>query len=349
MCDLKLRQIIPVKLLILVIIIAIWFSSYPRWELPITKIAMAPLDLLVKYMLTDGTVRDRFRVLKGVQLSRTVDSDFEYITTSCNSSYNPIEAVRILIQVPRVREDEKLLDVWLEIHGGGWVLGDETFKPLSEIYLPVSERKKYIVFSPNYRLAPDYKFPTAPEDCYAALKWVKEHAKEFGGNPNRIIIGGSSAGGNLAAVTTIMARNDPSFTPKPLIQILHIPLVDFYLQSESTAKFTETPIWNSVYSLHARRLYIPDASQWSDFRASPLYASTHKDLPPAFIIVNTWDPFYDDGIAYYEKLKTDGVPVSLYSFEAFHGGDMIMSMFGGYKNDIDECGQKLKRFLEKNT
>jgi len=114
----------------------------------------------------------------------------------------------------------------------------------------------------------------------------KKNARKYFGNPDRIFIGGSSAGGNLAAVVAIMAREDNMFQPKPVAQILHAPCVDFYLSSRSMAEFTATPLWNSAMMLYARHLYIPNMEDWGDYRSSPLYADSHKDLPPAFIIVN---------------------------------------------------------------
>jgi len=255
------------------------------------------------------------------------------------------DTLNMQIIIPNHKPEDEVWDVLFEIHGGGWVLGDENLLMIHNTFFNDPEAR-YVIFSPYYRLAPDYPFPHAPEDTYNALKWVRQNAKSYGANPDRIIISGTSAGGNLAAVTAIMARDDSDFNPKPIAQILHIPLVDFFLHSQSTVEFTHTPIWNTAASLNARYLYLPNVKDWADPRASPLHAKSHKNLSPAFIIVDQFDPFYNDGQSYYNKLRADGVRVEIYSFPAYHSGEiLIYNLFGGYKKEITECKESLKSFL----
>jgi len=256
--------------------------------------------------------------------------------------------LKMLIQTPK-NKSIGLLDVIFEIHGGGFVMGNEDFLLISRSYFDEDDTN-YVLFSPEYRLAPEYPFPNAPEDTYKALKWVKEHAKDYGGNPDRIIVGGSSAGGNLAAVVSIMARDDKNFNPKPLLQILHIPGVDFHFNTPSTITYLDTPIWNTYLSFHSRFYYVPNPEDWKDYRASPLYASSHKGLPPAFIIADKYDSLYDDGVNYYNILKKSGVPAEFYSFEAYHGAESFFWKYLGlYKKEIMECRELMKKFISKNT
>jgi len=226
-------------------------------------------------------------------------------------------------------------------------MGDENFVMVHSGWFNETE-SQFVIFSPDYRLAPENPFPAAPEDCYSALIWVKQNAKKYFGNPDRIIIGGTSAGGNLAAVVSLMARDDKTFQPKPYLQILHVPSVNFYLNTQSAAEYTATPIWNTAMMLYARHLYLPNVEDWGDFRSSPLFAESHKNLPPAFIIVNKFDPFYSDGLAYYEKLKENGVMVEMFNIDAYHAGDvMLYKLFGCYEEEILEGRRKLKNFLQK--
>jgi len=178
---------------------------------------------------------------------------------------------------------------------------------------------------------------------------VREHAKEYGGDPERIVVGGTSAGGNLATVMSLKARDDPEFNPKPILQILHILPTDLFMKTKSFTIHTDTPILSTATCFVFRYYFAPLPEQWGDWRLSPFYAESHANLPPAFFIINDLDPISDDGRIYYEVLAEAGVPVDIYSINTYHAGDVIAwNVFGGYKKEILESREKLVNFMKIN-
>jgi len=274
---------------------------------------------------------------------RSEDHDYQYTTYPAKDG----TLIPMIILVPKKRIGESappFYDILFEMHGGGFVMGTENTTTITLTFL--KEPYRFMIFSPRYRLAPEFRYPIAPQDCYDGLNWVREHAKEYGGNPERIMVGGSSSGATLAAVMTLLARDDKHFNPKPIIQILHVPKVEMFMSTKSCAEYSSTPVWNSALSLYARYLYVPNIADWKKPTCSPLYASSHSDLPPAFIIVDEKDPSHDDGVIYYEKLKKESIPVEIYSFDTYHSGEMMAwYVFGGYKKEIIECKEKLHSFI----
>jgi len=336
----KINKSVILILSFFILFLSLWLNSYPRYELPLIKLFYTPFTLL-RYLFTDGSSIDFFRFSRQYPLPLIPSEHSDYLRS--NYTVND-HTLQMLILIPKHKPDG-LMDTLVEFHSGGFVLGTEDFLYISVGFFPENDTN-FVLFSPEYRLAPDYPFPYAPEDSYQALKWVRAHAREYGANPDRIIICGASAGGNLAAVVSIMARDDPSFIPKPIAQIVHIPITDFHLITLSMTLYPDTPFWNSALMLASRYCYVPNIEDWKDPRCSPLYAETHKGLPPAFISVNIYDPFYDEGVAFYEKLKKDLVPVEFYSFEAYHASEIASWLiFGGYKKEIKEYRDLLKKFL----
>jgi len=248
-----------------------------------------------------------------------------------------------VLQPENLKKGEKL-PIFIEFHGGGHHIFNEYALWTSEF---VIVNKRYIVFSPEYRMAPEFRFPTAPEDCYDALKWVVANAEQYGGDVTKISVGGSSAGGNLAAAITIMAR-DRNFTHSISANILHVPLLDFFLESESYSLFMDTPFWDTKYAIAARRSYIPSAKDWSDPRASPVRAESHKNLPPTMILTCKYDPLRDDGIMYKEKLEKSKVKVGLIENECYHATEVLSYvMFGQDKKLMEDTRMKVQKFLQE--
>ena len=190
-------------------------------------------------------------------------------------------------------------------HGGGFVIGDlDTHDDLCRCLANGSGCR---VVAVDYRLAPEHPFPAAVEDCWAAMKWIAEHASDFG-IAGPIAVGGDSAGGNLAAVVAQLAKSEG---PRIAFQLLIYPVTQlggpempsmqenakgYFLERESMQWFT--------------RMYCPDAAQRSDPRLSPLIAKDLSGLPPAYVATAGFDPLRDEGKAYADKLDAAGVPVT---------------------------------------
>jgi acetyl esterase len=211
--------------------------------------------------------------------------------------------IRLKIYTP-YQSNEKL-PVWLYIHGGGFCHGE--YDSRSNFCKTIATRAKCIVVSVDYRLAPEYPFPAAPNDVYTALQWLGRHAATIGGDGNRLAVGGESAGGNLSAVVALMARDKGG--PAIKHQTLLYPAVDMRLDV-----YPSMDTMGKGYMLEKDMIrgfhnsYAPDPSQWGNPYLSPVGAVLNS-LPPALVITAGYDPLVDEGDLYAEKLKQAGVPV----------------------------------------
>jgi acetyl esterase len=191
------------------------------------------------------------------------------------------------------------------LHGGGWALGtlDERDPKCRQIVAGAN----CVVASVEYRMAPENAFPIPVEDCYAALCWLVEHASEHGIDSSRVSIGGESAGGNLSAAVCLLARDRSG--PTIRYQWLDVPAVDL---TKSQPSFTEVP---DGYLLDAAAIddfldaYLLDPDDAKNPLASPLFADSHADLPPAWIMSCEYDKLRDDGVSYAAALREAGVEV----------------------------------------
>ena len=194
--------------------------------------------------------------------------------------------------------------VW--IHGGGWVIGSLEAADATSRRLALGAN--CVVASVDYRLAPEAKFPAAAEDCYAATAWVARNASDIGGDGRRIAVGGGSAGGNLAAVVPLMARDRGG--PGITFQVLVYPATD---RSLSTRSMEENA---SGYGLTRDDMawywehYLKDEADASNPYAVPMLAKDLVGLPPALVITAEFDPLRDEGEAYARRLQEAGVPTT---------------------------------------
>ena len=214
------------------------------------------------------------------------------------------------------------LPVHVHIHGGGFWLG--TIDHFDSSCRATAVGAGCMVASVDYRLAPEHRYPTAPEDCYAALQWVVANAGSLGVDPARVSVGGGSAGGNLAAVVALMARDRGG--PLIVFQLLEIPVTDFTLSQPSMTE-------NSGYVLtregieQCRSFYLSDESQATEPYASPLLAPDLSGLPPALVMTAEFDPLRDEGEAYAQRLEEAGVPVTVRRWDGqFHGSQNMSKL-----------------------
>ena len=195
--------------------------------------------------------------------------------------------------------DLKLLPLLLYFHGGGHVVGG--LDTHDELLRNICSLADCACLSVDYRLAPEHKFPAAVEDAIESLEWVISNSKRLGIDKSKIALGGDSAGGNLAAVTVLSAREIKGFNL--CFQLLIYPVVDMTFSFPSHHEFglnfgildTKTDHW-------FREHYIPDNLLWTDWRASPLFASSLKKLPPTLIILAELDMLIDEGKAFHQKI-----------------------------------------------
>ena len=226
-------------------------------------------------------------------------------------------------------------------HGGGWVVGDLDIvdSPLRML----TNSARCIVVSVDYRLAPEYKFPTAVDDCFQATRWVFENAHLLGGDPGHIAVGGESAGGNLAAVVSLMAR-DRSLPPLSG-QVLLYPVTDFSREYPSHKKYNGYFLTRGDMRYFENH-YLRSEEDRKNIYASPMLAEDLGDLPPALVITAGYDPLHDEGKAYADRLKAAGAEVTYYCYE-----DMIHGFFGfgGIMDRGKELVAQVAHFLQKKT
>ncbi|MCU1413015.1 MAG: hypothetical protein JWN80_355 [Microbacteriaceae bacterium] len=204
-------------------------------------------------------------------------------------------------------------------HGGGFVFGD--LRGGDWMCGTVAKGLDAIVVSADYRLAPKHPFPAGVDDCYSVLKWAVENAKELGADASRLGVMGESAGGNLAAVVALMARDEHG--PRIRHQALLYPVTGLD-DSESRRANADAFILTSADMKRFDELYAGDRGDW---RVSPVRAKSFADLPPALIAVAGHDPLHDDGIAYADALRAAGVDVRVVDYPAMPHGFMNFPRF----------------------
>jgi acetyl esterase len=201
-------------------------------------------------------------------------------------------------------------------HGGGWVIGDLDSHDV--VCRKLADEGRLIVISVDYRLAPEHKFPAAIDDAIAATKWIAGHASKLGIDATRVSVGGDSAGGNLAAVVAIAARdgNGPAIAG----QVLIYPAIDFAMTHPSHSEPETSILLTHTVIKWFRDHYLNGAADVHDWRASPARAKTLIGLPPAYVLTAGADPLRDEGDEYADRLKQAGVAVTWRHFPGqFHG------------------------------
>ncbi|MDT7788118.1 MAG: acetyl esterase [Pseudonocardiales bacterium] len=229
------------------------------------------------------------------------------------------------------------------IHGGGFVLGD--LDMFHAHLLRLVDELGIVIVSVDYRLAPEHPFPAPVEDCYAALQWVAAKADELGIDPERLGIGGESAGGGLTAGTALVARDRGG--PRLCFQYLGIPELDDRLDTQSMRDYVDTPLWNRSNAIFSWTSYLgtePGGDDVSPY-AAPARATDLSGLPPAFVTTCQYDPLRDEGIEYARRLAHAGVPTELRHYPAtFHGSGFVESASVTRRMSADEV-EALRRGL----
>jgi acetyl esterase len=187
-------------------------------------------------------------------------------------------------------------------HGGGWARG--SLQTHDRLCRALANGAGCIVVSVDYRMAPEHTFPAAFDDSLAATRWVGEHAAELGIAPDRLAVGGDSAGGNLAAAVALAIRDEGG--PRLVHQLLIYPVTDHNFDTPSYVENAEGFMLTREAMRFYWRLYLGTEAKADDDRASPLRARDFSNLPPALVITAEFDPLRDEGRAYADRLRAAG-------------------------------------------
>jgi acetyl esterase len=208
-------------------------------------------------------------------------------------------------------EGDAPFPVLVYFHGGGWVIGD--IETHDDVCRALASRAGCVVVSVDYRLAPEHKYPAPLDDCFAATAYVAHHAAEFGADAACLAVGGDSAGGNLAAVVALMARDRGG--PAIVHQALIYPVTDFDFGTPSYSDNATGYLLTTATMRWFWDHYLPNAADGAHPHASPLRAESLAGLPPALVITAEYDPLRDEGEAYAARLSEAGVPVTMSRYD----------------------------------
>ena len=264
----------------------------------------------------------------------------------------PVESVQLLLAPgqsgpvpvrayrPKGAAKEEVLPALLFFHGGGWVIGDLDTHDV--VCRTLANGARCAVFSVEYRKAPEAPFPAAVDDCFAALKFVSQGEKKFHINAKQLAVGGDSAGGNLAAVISLMARDAGG--PALTLQLLIYPATDQHYEFPSIERNGEGFLLTKKVMHYFRSHYLPRKQDWLDWRASPLLAKSLAGLPPAFVLTAGFDPLVDEGKAYADRLAKEGVSTEYRNYaDMVHGFITMGRVVDTANTALADCAQALRK------
>jgi len=224
-------------------------------------------------------------------------------------------------------------------HGGGFVLGLNSGHDWVARWL--AHETGCLVGLVDYRLAPEAPFPAAPEDCFRAVQWMSEQATNIGGLAETLAVAGDSAGGNLAAVVSLMARDRGG--PHLAHQILLYPVTDHACDTPSYEENSEGYLLTREFMRWFWNHYLPEPQAGDNPLASPLRAEDLTQLPPATILTAEYDPLRDEGEAYARRLIAAGVPTQLTRYSGMiHGFFTMPNLFDQTSAALEQCAEALR-------
>lgn len=234
---------------------------------------------------------------------------------------------------------EEVLPCLVFFHGGGFML-KASFAHY-ELAKEYSAKLQCKVICVDYRLAPEYPFPTPVEDCFETYKWVLNNANELNIDRNKIMIAGDSAGGNLAAAVTLMARDRNIQIPGGAMLIY--PVTDRKMASASMKKYSDAPVWDLKLSKMMWNAYLGKQNHEHIEYASLLEADSFKNFPKTYIEVAEFDCLHDEGVLLYERLKQEGIEAELHEvIGACHGFETLAE-----SNITRECVKRRIEWLQE--
>jgi acetyl esterase len=313
-----------------------------------------PLDLQIQAMLDQSS---------GMAAARTYPVDqLRAILSQLSAALPPLEVPLARIADRLISDESRSIPVrvytpegsgpfpmLVYFHGGGWVVGD--LDSQDRICRGLSFGAGCLVVSVDYRLAPEHRFPAALDDCYAATRWVLQHATEIGGDPRRVAVGGDSAGAALAGGVALRARDEGV---GPLCgQVLFYGLMNYEIDepSASMQEFANGPLVSNDDIEYFWHQYLSNpAVEQHHAWASPVRASSHKNLPPAFSGTAEIDPIRDAGERYGALLSTAGVEVEQHRYVGMpHGFLSWLGILPAAQQAMDDACAWLRRQFSSSS
>ncbi|MCR3722245.1 MULTISPECIES: alpha/beta hydrolase [Prauserella salsuginis group] len=250
---------------------------------------------------------------------------------------------RFRMRVLRPAEPQAVI---VYFHGGGWVIGDIDLQ-YDHVGRRLANLTSSTVVLVNYRKAPEHRFPAAIDDSYAGLRWAADHAAELAPDGAPLIVAGDSAGGNIAAVMTLRARDRSG--PAIDYQALVYPVTDCDLDTPSYTAPENQLLLNRETMRWFWDHYLPDEAARTGPDASPLRAANHTGLPPALVYVARYDPLHDEGVAYARALEAAGVPVVLEeATDQMHAFFQMADILPGYEEGIRLVSGHINEFVAQH-
>jgi acetyl esterase/lipase len=266
----------------------------------------------------------------------------ERVTTENRTIAGPEPGTDLGLRIYTPKGLESPAPVIVYFHGGAFILGDTYTE--EERCLRMAADAGCVVVSVDYRLAPEHPFPAGVEDCYAALEWTAENAGDLGADARRIGVGGSSAGGALAAAVALIARDRHG--PAISFQMLIYPVIDDRMTTFSMRTSDATALFCNADAVVMWQHYLGDAEDEVSCYAAPGRARDLSGLPRAWVLVAELDPLRDEGIEYAQRLMQAGVPTELHCFSgACHGFDLIAPRSQVGRRALEEQVFALRRAL----
>jgi acetyl esterase len=261
------------------------------------------------------------------------------------SAEGPLGPIPLRLYRPARRSDEPAsAPVLVYFHGGGWTIGDlDTHDVLCR---QLANGSRCAVVSVDYRMGPEHRFPAAVDDCLAATYWVSRQADALGLDAARLAVGGDSAGGNLAAVVAITAR-DAGDLPISW-QLLIYPATDMRRGHASHTSNGRGYLLETETISYYHDNYIDDAAHDLDWRASPLLRGDLSELPPALVLTAGFDPLRDEGLEYADALAATGNDATYVCFERqIHGFITMGKVIDEANTAVAFCAAELARALRR--
>ncbi len=254
----------------------------------------------------------------------------------------PAGPIRLRSYRPQGAREGERLPVLVYYHGGGWVIGD--LDSHDNLCRDLCAHSGCAVIAVDYRLAPEHRFPAAVDDALAATRWVRANASALKVDASRLAVGGDSAGGNLAAVVALTARDSGDL---PIaFQLLIYPATDQRRQWPSHAANGRGYLLERETMDYFHDHYLGGAAHDLDWRAPPLLASDLRNLPPAFVLTAGYDPLRDEGLQYAHQLTEAGNTVTLVNFERqIHGFITMGKVIDEANAAVRLCAAELRHAL----
>ncbi len=256
-----------------------------------------------------------------------------------DAAFQSVEGHEIKLKIFTPVKPTGPMPVWMYFHGGGFAHG--AYDARLNFPKAIAARGECIVVSVEYRLSPEHPFPAGMNDCYEATLWVSKNAASFGGDGTRLAVGGESAGGNLAATVSLMARDKG--TPKLLHQTLLYPATDGTNEHPSMIENAKGYMLTSQLVKQYGDAYIGASKQLNEY-ASPLQLQLNN-LPAALVITCGFDPLRDEGNLYAQKLASSGVPVRHKCYDNMIHDFVVMMprLLPEGREAVDMIGEELRK------